>query len=231
MRAQPIVLGAQEPVPDHDFASSRHYPSDIALLNYLLQDLRVLARRCAKGELDLQPHQVVTWHVHGLERRTVTCDPARLCAHDDVHIVGFFGDRRDPSDQATIDRNDADLIAQFPDHDGLISYSSIELVDHYWANLVVHAAPEDREKWRSCPQHIAAVEEVAPKAFHSVRIHNGCIRRGVLGPETVVVESTKYWDYDTTPTWHAARFLPGGESEITQGPASETRSTNQEEYR
>ena len=213
-------LSAQEVVPDHLFADPRHYASDIALLNYLLQDLRAMTRRCLKGELDLAPQQLHTWQVHGLERRTVTCDPVRLCSYDDVQIVGFFGDRRRPTDQALIDESDLDLIAEFVHHPGLLSYSSIELVDHYWANLVVHSHPGDREQWRSSQAHQHAVEHVAPNAFHSVRIHNGCVPGGAPGSNTVIIESTKYWDYDVTPTWHAARTLPGGESEQLVGPST-----------
>lgn len=208
----PVLLAPTETSSQHPITDVANYRSDIALLNYLLQDLRVLMRRFEKGEIALEPQQVLTWDVHGLARRTVVCDPEGLCREGEVQIVGFFGDRRLGSDQPAIDASELDLIGEFRSHPGILSYSSVELVDHYWANLVVHRSPADRQAWRESATHIHAVDHVAPDAYHGVRIHNGCIGDGVCGVDTVVLESTKYWDYDVAPTWHARRELPGGES-------------------
>ena len=43
----------------------------------------------------------------------------------------------------------------------------------------------------------------------------------MIGPETVVIETTKYWDYDSTPTWHAMRVLPGGATETLESPGAD----------
>lgn len=215
---EPITLAPDEDPAGRDFASTARYAGDIALLNYLLQDLRVLVRRYVKGEIELQPQQVMNWEVHGLQRRTVMCDPESLRCTEDLQMVGFFGDRRERADQDAIDMSEFDLIDEFRNYPGILSYSSIELVDHYWANLVVHRAPTDREAWRSSAAHRQAVDEVAPQAYHSVRIHNGCIRGGVSGSKTVLIQVTKYWDYDVSPTWSAVREVPGGQSAALVGP-------------
>ena len=218
MSGSPHILGPQDELPARQFTSITNYRGDISLLNYLLHDLRVLIRRAAKGEIDLSPQQVITWEVHGLQRRTVTCDPDALQTLGDVQIVGFFGDRRANADQQAIDTSEFDLIGEFVNYPGIMSYSSVELVDHYWANLVVHRDPDDREQWRRSAIHVRAVDEVAPGAYHSVRIHNGRVRGGVCGSATVLIDVTKYWDYDESPVWHAIRQLPGGESEGLVGP-------------
>jgi hypothetical protein len=210
MTGLPIALEPTEEAPGHDFASPRHYHGDIALLNYLLQDLRSLVRRHVKGEFPLTPHQVITWEVHGLERRTVICDPVGLRDDGIMQIVGFFGDRRSDANQRLIDVSEFDLIDEFRSYPGILSYSSVELVDGYWANLVVHSDVQDRESWRGSEVHKRAVDLVAPDAYHGVRIHNGCILEGVCSSSTVLVESTKYWNYDTSPVWHALRVFPGG---------------------
>lgn len=214
----PHLLRPNETVDAHPITDVANYGSDIALLNYLLQDLRVLLRRHNKGEIELEPQQVLTWDVHGLERRTVVCDPEGLLGPRDVQFVGFFGDRRLGADQPAIDASEFDLISEFRSYPGILSYSSVELVDHYWANLVVHREPHDREAWRGSTAHIHAVDQVAPLAYRAVRIHNGCLVEGVCGPGTIVLETTKYWDYDVTPTWHAIRRLPGGETIELAGP-------------
>jgi len=217
VNVNPEQLSPTENVAAHRIASMSHYPGDIALLNYLLQDLRVLMRRHRKGEIEIEKQQVFQWDVHGLERRTVLCDPERIQEDGDVQIVGFFGDRRENPDYEAVDASEIDLISEFVNYPGILSYSSIELVDHYWANLVVHREPEDREAWRGSEAHKHAVEHVAPNAYHAVRIHNGRIPDGVLSSQTVVIESTKYWDYDSGDGWHAVRELPEGTRERLDG--------------
>jgi len=212
-------LAPNESIAEHPITDVANYRNDIALLDYLLQDLRVLIRRSTKGEIVLTPQQVITWDVHGLERRTVICDPSGLEGARTVQIVGFFGDRRNPADEDAVMASELDLIAEFASYPGILSYSSVELVDHYWANLVVHRSPTDREDWRGSETHKYAVDHVAPAAYHGVRIHNGRIADGICGRGSVILESTKYWDYDVAPTWHASRLLPGGETAEISGPA------------
>jgi hypothetical protein len=217
----PILLEPNESPADHPCAAVEHYHSDLALLGYLLQDLRVLVRRAAKGEIPLQPYGRITWEVHGLKRRTVTCDPIRLLERDDFQIVGFLADRRTLPTAGELDEAELDVIDEFENYPGIVSYSSLELVDHQWANLVVHTTPDDREAWRHSERHIRAAEDLAPRVYHNVRIHNGCIPEGPIGRRTVVIESTKYWDYDSPEPWHAFREFPGGAAEIVGTPWTE----------
>lgn len=195
-----------------------HYHSDLALLNYLLQDLRSLARRAAKGEIELGQYHPLTWEVHGLRRRTVVCDPVRLVEPGDVLMVGFLGNRRQTPAASELDETELDVIAEFRSYPGIVSYSSVELVDHQWANLVIHTAADDREDWRHSEVHIEAAEDLAPRVYHDVRIHNGCVPGGPTGPETVVIRTTKYWDYDSPVQWHATREFPGGAAETVGSP-------------
>ena len=127
---EPVRLTATEHDPAYPCSDPALYQSDEQLLAYMLQDLRALMRRLHAGDIDLQPYESLTWSVHGLERRTVICDPVGLAAHADVHIVGFFGERRgDPATQSRINRLERALLTEFRTHPGVLSYSSIELVD------------------------------------------------------------------------------------------------------
>lgn len=218
----PILLDVDDAPADHAFADPSRYDSDVALLNYLLQDLRVVARQIATGERRIADHDHIEWAVHGLQRRTVICDVEALVEPVSRQMVGFFGDRRSDSDEWEIEEAELDVVAEFRSHPGIISYSSTELMGGQWANLVVHRRPDDRAEWRQSAVHIVAAETVAPEIYHNVRIHNGCIPGGPVGPDTVVLESTKYWDYDVTPTWHAFRRLPGGLTETLDGPIGDS---------
>ncbi len=205
----PILLAPDDSPPGHPCASTKFYQSDLALLNYLLQDLRALVRKFVYGDIALTAYETLTWQVHGLRRRTVVCDPLGLARPTQVSIVGFFGDRRPESDNGPVEEVELGLLAEFRNYPGILSYSSVELVDKHWANLVVHRKPADREAWRSSEVHRHAAEEMAPQIYRSVRINNGSLVDGVIGSETITIESTKYWDYDCIPTWHGLRTLPG----------------------
>ena len=171
-------------------------------------------RRSAAGELEITPHQNFCWDVHGLNRRTIVCDPEVLKHSIDVKVVGFFGDRRAMVDLEEVDAIEFGLHEEFKRYPGILSYSSAELVDDQWVDLVVHRDSTDREAWRESEIHRHAVAQLAPKMYHSVRIHNGCILGGPIGSESVIIETTKYWDYDTDPVWHAFRELPQGAIEV-----------------
>ncbi len=207
----PVILEANETPAEHSCANASLYGCDIPLLNYLLQDLRVLIRRSAVGQLEIAPHENFTWDVHGLKRHTIVCDPDRLKMSFDVKIVGFFGDRRASSvGIPEVEDVESQLHEEFRRYPGILSYSSAELVDDQWLDLVVHTDPADRQAWRESKTHAHAVARLAPIMYHSVRIHNGYVRGGPIGSGTVVLENTKYWDYDHDPVWHAVRELPKG---------------------
>ena len=210
VRYSPVRLRTEENPADHPCADIRHYESDLALLNHLLGDLRALLRRAGTGELVLRPYEVRTWYEDGLRRRIVMCDPEALLGGTDVLIVGFLGNRRSTAEAQAIDEFDIDVISEFRQYPGILSYSSTERMPKQWANLVVHQEVGDREAWRHSAVHIEAAEVLSPVVYHSVRIHNGRLRGGPTGSGSLTVELSKYWDYDSDPMWHAIRTLPGG---------------------
>jgi len=205
VRLDPINLRWDESPPDHPCADVRHTETDLALLHYLLQDLRALGRRASTRQARLSAYEPLTWTVHGLVRRLVICDPKALLQRCDRRIVGFLGNRRSTHEAQRVDTAELDVIGEFPSFPGIISYSSLELVDDQWVNLVVHTEDSDRMEWRHSEVHIEAAEQLAPSVYHDIRIHNGRIPDGPIGSGTIMIESTKYFDYDSNPTWHAIR--------------------------
>ena len=199
-----VQLGTYETVLAHPCADVSLFAPDLDVMAYMLQDLRTLLRSADAGKIDVWAHQPFTWKVHELHRRTVVCDPVEIRVRKRACIVGFFGNRRSELPYEQVDRIDARLLDEFRDYPGILSYSSIELADDYWANLVVHAEPDDRESWRTSSAHRHAVE-MSPQLYSDVRIYNGHLTDGVAGNRAVEIDSTKYWDYEVDPTWQAVR--------------------------
>jgi hypothetical protein len=201
------MLAPDEAVSDRPFTSIALYERDHQLLAYMLEDLRGLMGEVYEGAVTIRPYEPITWTVHGLRRRTVVCDPMRLGERRTACVVGFFGERRFGPDATALEEADAAVVLEFRDYPGILGYSSVEMADGNWANLVLHTAPEDREAWRSGQTHARAVAELVPIHFHSVRIHNGVLVDGLTGGKRITLERTKYWDYRTPDVWHAVRDL------------------------
>ncbi len=201
-----VQLGAYETVLTHPCTDVSLYAPDLDVMAYMLQDLRTLLRSHDAGKADLRAHVPTVWHVHELRRRTVVCEPERIRERQRVCIVGFFGNRRAQLPYDSVDTIDVRLLDEFKAYPGILSYTSMELADDYWANLVVHAEPEDREIWRTSAAHVRAVE-MSPTLYTDVRIYNGHLPDGVSGNRAIDIESTKYWDYDHAPVWRAARVF------------------------
>ena len=144
-----VELGEYETVPGHACADVSLFAPDLDVMAYMLQDLRTLLRSADAGKVDVWRHRPFTWSVHTLHRRTVVCEPVQIRDSQRVCIVGFFGNRRTEFPWEKTDDIDVSLIDEFKSYPGILSYTSMELADDYWANLVVHAEPDDREAWRT----------------------------------------------------------------------------------
>ena len=76
--SQPVVLASDEVAADHPCTDTSLYAADRGLLAYMLQDVRALARLVPKDAVDVVEYEPLVWFVHGLKRRLVPCDLARL---------------------------------------------------------------------------------------------------------------------------------------------------------
>lgn len=203
-QGETVLLGPYETVVTRTCTDVSLFAPDLDLMAYMLQDLRTLLRSHDAGKTDNIAHQPIAWMVHGLRRRTVVCDPVHIRERERVCIVGFFGNRRSELPFESMDEIDVALLDEFRHYPGILSYSSIELADDYWANLVVHCEPEDRETWRTSTAHKHAVD-MSPMLYTDVRIYNGHLPDGVAGNRAIEIDSTKYWDYEPDGTWTALR--------------------------
>ena len=210
------ILASDQFVARRPFTSPNHYPRDLAILGYMLEDLRGLLSRMSAGNLTIVPYRAIEWVVQDLKRRVVVCDALSLHNRSSAQLVGFFGERRIDRDGAPLEEANFEIVLEFQKYPGILSYSSMELADGNWANLVLHNVAEDRETWRASEAHARAARELSPVYYQTVRIHNGVLPDGVMGNRSIVVERTKYWDFGLPRVWHAVRELT---SSVTPGLA------------
>ncbi len=201
------VLASDQFVARRPFTSPGLYPRDLAILGYMLEDLRGHLVGMEAGTITIVPYVPTEWVVQGLKRRMLLCDPTSLHGRASAQLVGFFGERHPDRDGAPLEEANFEIVLEFQKYPGILSYSSMELADGNWANLVLHNVAEDRETWRASEAHARAARELSPLFYRTVRIHNGVLPDGVMGSRSIVVERTKYWDFGSAKVWHAVREL------------------------
>lgn len=202
----PILLSPTESVPRRPFTSVALYKHDLEVLGMMLAELRYgMAKLVANDLIAFVPQ---AWEVNGLRHRIIVARPEILKHSSHVCVVGFFGARHLHLDGAPLEEANTEIVLEFRHHLGILSYSSMEMPDGNWANLVLHDVPEVREHWRASESHARAARELSPIFYRTVRIHNGVLLGGLPGDADIEIERTKYWDYRRkSHVWHAIREL------------------------
>jgi hypothetical protein len=185
-----------EGASDHATLQPERRAEDIAVLEYMLAALRgVLARHATR---DASEPAVTITHLEepaARRQRVVLVRPGELATTGPLTVTGFFGHRRAGADKAVLHDADGALLEEFPGIPHLLSYSSLELADGNYANLVLWSDPAGLAHIRQSARHARASHELAPGYYETVRIHAGSLSRGIHEGTTVTLASTKYFDF------------------------------------
>lgn len=141
-------------------------------------------------------HGTTHWLV--APRPELVLDPAPCLA------VGFFGQARGDVDHTIIVSLEHAMLARAEEIPGLVAYHNVQLANARWGNLVLFANGTDTAPMRGDPTHADAIGR-APAHYHSLRLHRGTLERGPGGAEVIVLATTLYLDFDTSPSWRAVR--------------------------
>ncbi len=202
-----VVLTADQGVPGRPFTSVDRYERDSSILTSMVEDLRALLASAAAGTIDLVPHRKITWRVHGMKRRVIVCDPERLATASELFAVGFMAERNPDLPITALERANTKIVKEFVHYPGILSYSSWELADRQWANLVLNEDRFAAERWRESEAHRRAVAELSPRHYRNVVIHHGRLPGGLRGGRWIVIDRTRYIDFTGGQTWRAVREL------------------------
>lgn len=203
--AEPIQLTCDEVVADRPFTAVEMTQRDLTHVRVLITDLTEVLTDTQDTLKHRAPFESTTWQVDRLTHRVLICNEELLLAHPELCLVGFFGNRRAEVDVTPLEKANAEIVAEFAKYPGILSYSSVELADGNWINLVLHDDPVDTEYWRKSELHARAVDRFSADHYQSVRIHNGHLT-GCLGDRPdATIHRTKYFDYSGEREWRAVR--------------------------
>ena len=205
------VLAGQERHPARPFTDPQHTTRDYGTLADALASLRRLL--LLPGTFGVRQE----WQENGLYRRLILGDCTALRTLPRLIFVGFFGQRRRDVTVARINLLDEDLLAELAQQPGVLAYYTLELADGDYGNLVLFNSEEAKRHWSNSQLHIDAVRELAPDYYNSVRIHNGTVPGGLLRDTPLLIERTKYYDYDQPQPWRAVREMA---NDVTKADAA-----------
>jgi hypothetical protein len=205
--ANPIRLGPLDAASGRPFTAPEHSHADLATLEYIRARLRhTLAAWDAPLDQPDQSevHVQYVYDEHQRMHRMVIRDHAALASNSELAVVGFFGEQRGRANPALLQDIDTELIQEFLQHRYVLSYSSLELADGNWGNLVILQHAEGIEHWRASQRHAYAARELAPQFYARIRLHNGLLPNG-LASARLILTSTKYYDFEGQDQWRAIR--------------------------
>lgn len=202
-----VRLSLSETVGDRPFTDLDHNAEDPVAIHGMMARLRLLLSRPSALPGKPRPLVVNASEPNGRQHRVIICSDERLRAAHDLAFVGFFAQKRRDRDCSPLTVTDDELVLEFPHHPGILSYSSLELADSDWANLIIVDPPEAKDHWRTSERHAFAVREVAPRYYTVVRLHNGLVPGGLVSGRDAILVRTKYYDFQGSIPWRAEREL------------------------
>ena len=101
------------------------------------------------------------------------------------------------------------LFSEMRKHEGLLSYSSLELTNGDYGNCVIFANEAAKDNWGYSKVHAEAVDDLSPLYYKSVRLYNGIISGNVFDFYRLKLTIAKYFDYSESPAWFGSRQLEG----------------------
>ena len=200
-------LAPNEFVQTQPFTSLEHIADDQATLCYMAGQVCVLLEY---PYLSAEPPHIVLFnrpdHSNWFHR-IVLAKPERLHKPQSLTVVGFFGRKRADADMKFAHEFDRILVAEIPQHRGLLSYSTMALNGDNYANLVIFTSEAARDHWSTSKAHAQAVKKLSPNYYLTVTIYHGRLPHGIHQHHDLVLIRAKYYDYQCRPPWQAVRDI------------------------
>jgi hypothetical protein len=202
-----VFLERTQTLADRQFTDPAHTAVDLSWLSLMANQLRDLCRRPEGLAEEPRPLILHLREVAGRQHRVVMARREALLEGVDLTVVGFFGHKDRALDHTLLEAVDQELIGEFLHHPGVLSYSSLELENGDYGNLVLLNPPEAKEHWRTSQKHIYAAQELSPRHYLHIRLHNGYLPGGLQSGRDPVLQRTKYYDYRGGEVWRGVREL------------------------
>lgn len=206
------ILTPNEVLDSKPFTDPRYIKNDFITLRFMVDQLCLYLEKSSDSER-MSPPIVV--HQPSRDRwfyRLVIAKPEQLMNSKKLAFVGFLGHRQKDADTELADEFDEILVDEIPDYPGLLCYSTMAMLSGDFSNLVVFTDPSVKQDWRNSKAHEQAVSKLAPDYYESIKLYNGQLLQGLADSDSMRLTRIKYFDYQSSPRWHAVRELSEGDN-------------------
>jgi hypothetical protein len=201
-----IALSREERVEGKAFTHPAYIDLESRILRYMMLRLCQVLESSSRRDMTA-PQIKELLEADGRYHRVLLIQPARIPAQGHFSVVGFFGQRSFDASETDANERDKMLFEEMTRHQGLLSYSTLELTNGDYANCVLFTDEEAKNHWGRSAVHELAVREFSPRYYHSVRLYNGVLAAPIMESHKLKLTAVKYFDYCVKPNWMAIRHL------------------------
>lgn len=181
---------------------------DLIVLRYMARSVHLrLLREEAAAKM---PSLYYSEERRGRMHRIVIYDSQELQVQRNLAFVGFVSRKQQSLSAAIVEdihEVDRKLVAGLVGTPGMLSYSSLELRTGNWYNLVLLSDPTAKRHIRDSETHKYAANQLAPRYYEWIRLHNGIMPGGIARCE-LVLQKTKRYTFQMTTSCPIVRELP-----------------------
>lgn len=171
------------------------HPDRVGLI-YLADHLEATIR-ALPAQLCASPPYFFHQRAAGVARRVVLFQHPTYVLDHACHFVAFFGMRRPHLAQGLIDAVTADderLMDAMMHYPQMLGYTSLELADHNWCNLVLFRDVAALDFVQTHEAHQHASRQLAAQYYSQIRLYHGMLREGIA-------EATRHFQFEQTQTY------------------------------
>jgi len=192
-----IQLDKHESPDDRSLPIVMKRKLDHVILSYMARKIHVMLHSLDQATTTSQPLLYYLDERHKRTHRIAIYNPQELLLNNGLPFVGFVSLRRNSLNPLVLDELralDKRLVAELVNSPGLLSYSSLELHEGNWCNLVLFGNANAKIHVTNNDTHTYAAYEFAPRCYEWIRLHNGFMPVGLAGNE-MLLQRTKYYTF------------------------------------
>jgi hypothetical protein len=182
---------------------------DLIILQYMARRLHLSLHQLDKPASPSQPLLYTLQERHERTHRIAIYRYHELFLRRMFTFVGFISRKHSylpESIVAEIQQADQQLIAELVGNPGILSYSSLELRNGDWCNLVLLSNARAKAHIKSTKTHAYAAHHLAYRYYEWIRLHNGIMPQGLDHTEMLLLK-TKQYSFQVTQPRPAIREL------------------------
>ena len=186
---------SSETLNQHSPPGDEENEQDLVLLKYMAQKIYITLY-LLDGPID-QSQPLLYYLEEGQKytHRIAIYGPQELLLSNKLDLVGFISKKLQPEDPHVIEEIraiDKKLIVELISTPGLMSYSSLELRNGRWCNLVLFSGAETKMHIRNSEIHSYAAYQLSPRYYDWIRLHNGIMPTGLARNEMLFLKTKHY---------------------------------------